>query len=222
MGAARLPFPHPAESGISFGSNCHKEAKVFRVPLLVALSLVIAFGGGIMFTLYALDATAGFGAIQLGAWEAFPSLHTIDADPYAKSHRARAGRLLYGSAEGLAFSAADDDSGGRLSAGCSYRITGQTPPARLWTLFTAGSDGKPLPAIADRPSAINSWTVLRNPDSSFTITLSQGAQAGNWLALPVSGNFRLVLTLLDSPAAGNSGLIDLSMPKLEKIGCGHA
>jgi hypothetical protein len=195
---------------------------VFRVPLLVALSLAIAFGGGIMFTLYALDATAGFGAIRLGAWEAFPSLHTAEADPYAKSHRARAGRLLYGSGEGLVFTALDDDGGSRLVTGCRYRISGQTPPARLWTLFIAGDDGEPLPPIAGRPSAINSWTVLRNPDSSFTITVSQDAQAGNWLALPASGVFRLVLTLLDSSAAGNSGLIDLSMPKLEKIGCGHA
>jgi hypothetical protein len=195
---------------------------VFRVPLLVALSLAIAFGGGIMFTLYALDATAGFGAIRLGAWEAFPSLHTASADPYAKSHRARAGRLLYGTAEGLVFTALDDDRGARLIAGCSYRISGQTPPARLWTLFTAGSDGEPLAPITGRPSAINSWTVLRNPDSSFEVTVSPDAHAGNWLALPASGTFRLVLTLLDSPAAGNSGLIDLAMPRLERIGCGHA
>jgi hypothetical protein len=195
---------------------------VFRVPLLVALSLAIAFGGGIMFTLYALDATAGFGAIRLGAWEAFPSLHTVEADPYAKSHRARAGKLLYGTAEGLVFTAVDDDGGARLTAGCSYRIAGQTPPARLWTLFTAGEDGEPLPPIEGRPSALNSWTVLRNPDSSFDVTVSQDARAGNWLALPAAGDFRLVLTLLDSPAASNSGLIDLSMPKLEKIGCGHA
>lgn len=195
---------------------------MFRVPLLVALSLAIAFGGGIMFTLYALDATAGFGAIRLGAWEAFPSLHTAAADPYAKSHRARAGRLLYGTAEGLVFTALDDDRGARLVAGCSYRLSGQTPPARLWTLFTAGDDGEPLAPIAGRPSAINSWTVLRNSDSSFNITVSPDAHAGNWLALPASGTFRLVLTLLDSPAAGNSGLIDLAMPRLERIGCGHA
>jgi hypothetical protein len=197
--------------------------RVFRVPLLVALSLVIAFGGGIIFTMYALDVTSGFGAIRLGAWQAFPEMHTADADPYAKSHRARAGRLLYGTAEGLGFTATEDDDGQRLNAGCSYRISGQTPPARLWTLFIAGNDGEPIdPPVAGRPVAINSWTALRNPDSSFVLFVSSGAQAGNWLALPAAGTFRLVWTLLDTPAAGNSGLIDLSMPKLEKIGCGHA
>ncbi|WFR97405.1 DUF1214 domain-containing protein [Rhizobium tumorigenes] len=195
---------------------------MFRVPLLVALSLAIAFGGGILFTLYALDASAGFGAIRLGAWQAFPALHTADADPYAKSHRARDGRLLYGTAEGLEFTAGDDDGHDRLSAGCRYRISGQTPPARLWTMFSVAPDGKPLAAQPGRPAAINSWNVLRDSDSSFSIVVSRDAAAGNWLALPPAGNFKLVLTLLDTPAAGSAGLIDLSMPKVEKIGCDHA
>jgi hypothetical protein len=195
---------------------------VFRVPLLVALSLGIAFGGGIRFTLYALDAMAGFGVITLGAWQAFPNLHTADADPYAKAHRSRTGELLYGTAEGLEFTADADDSHGRLNARCSYRISGQTPPARLWTLFSIGPDGKPLTSANGRPTALNSWIALRNPDSSFTISVSQDAQPGNWLAVPDNGSFRLVLTLLDTPAAGSSGLIDLSMPTIQKIGCAHA
>ena len=66
---------------------------MFRFPLFIAITLIVAFGGGIMISLYALDATQGFGAIKLGAWEAFPALQTVEADPYAKSHRARAGKL---------------------------------------------------------------------------------------------------------------------------------
>ena len=89
---------------------------MFRFPLFIAIMLIVAFGGGIMVSRYALDATQGFGAIKLGAWEAFPELQTADADPYAKSHRARAGKLLYGSAEGLTFTAGVDDHGDRLNA----------------------------------------------------------------------------------------------------------
>ncbi len=37
-----------------------------------------------------------------------------------------------------------------------------------------------------------------------------------------TGSFALVLTLLDTPTAGSSGLIDLAMPKIVKTGCGHA
>lgn len=186
------------------------------------MTLIIAFGGGIMISLYALDATAGFGAIKLGAWEAFPELQTEGADPYAKSHRARAGRLLYGNAEGLMFTARVDDTGERLNAACNYRIVGQTPPARIWTLFTADNSGNPASLRDGLPGAMNSWTVLRQPDSSFSIDISAQARPGNWLAVPAAGTFQLVLTLFDTPTAGSSGVIDLAMPKLEKIGCGNA
>ncbi len=110
---------------------------MFRVPFLIAIALTIAFGGGIWSTLIALDATIGFGAIKLGSWEAFPQAQTVQADPYAKSHRANAGKLLYASAEGLTFIAAIDEAGDRLTGNCSYRVTGHTPPARFWTLFAA-------------------------------------------------------------------------------------
>jgi hypothetical protein len=195
---------------------------VFRVPFLIAIALVIAFGGGIWSTRMALDATVGFGAIKLGPWEAFPEAQTVDADPYAKSHRANAGRLLYASAEGLAFTAAVDSSGAPLNGGCSYRISGRTPAARFWTLFSIAAGEPAASARSDLPTALNSRTVLRNSDSSFEISVASSAQAGNWLAVPAARPFRLVLTLLDTPTAGSSGLIDLAMPGIEKIGCDHA
>jgi hypothetical protein len=195
---------------------------LFRLPLLVALSLIIAFGGGIWSTLIALDATEGFGAIRLGAWEAFPQAQTIDADPYAKAHRANDGRLLFGGAEGLTFSASVDSAGAPLSGQCSYRMTGQTPPARLWTLFAQSSGGEAATAFGDLPTALNSHTVLRRADGSFEITISAAAAPGNWLAVKSGQSFRLVLNLLDTPTAGSTGLIDLTMPSLQRIGCGNA
>lgn len=193
-----------------------------RIPFLVAIALAFAFGGGIASSIWALKATAGFGSIAIGPWVAFPQAQTAAADPYAKAHRARAGELLFGSAEGLMFSAATDDSGARLSAACSYDISGITPPARFWTLYAMTSDGVTLRPGPDLPSAINSWTVLRARDSSFVIHASPVAKPDNWLAIRHSGSFRLVLTLLDTPTAGSSGLIDLAMPKIVKTGCGNA
>ncbi|KOF12524.1 membrane protein [Ensifer adhaerens] len=195
---------------------------MFRIPLLVALTLAIAFGGGIASAVWALKATVGFGSISIGPWVAFPEAQTENADPYAKAHRARAGELLYGGAEGLTFTAQTDDKGEKLSAACSYDVSGLTPQARFWTLYAANADGQPLRPGSDLPSAINSWTVLRAEDSSFTIHVSPIAKPDNWLALRHSGTFRLVLTLLDTPTAGSSGLIDLAMPKVVKTGCGDA
>lgn len=196
---------------------------MFRVPFLIAIALLIAFGGGIWSTREALDATVGFGAIRLGPWEAFPEAQTAKADPYAKSHRANAGKLLYASAEGLTFTAAVDDSGQRLTGNCSYRLSGRTPPTRFWTLFASDAAGTPPQADTDLPFALNSRTVLRQADGNFTIEISATAKPMNWLAVPPGGRrFRLTLTLLDTPTAGSSGLVDLSMPKIEKTGCVNA
>ena len=71
---------------------------MFRTPFLIATALAVAFGLGILSSIYALRATVGFGAIALGPWTAFPAAQTVDADPYAKAHRARDGRLLLGGA----------------------------------------------------------------------------------------------------------------------------
>lgn len=195
---------------------------MFRTPLLVALALAIAFGGGIVSALKALDATIGFGAIRLGAWEAFPAAQTKAADPYAKAHRARGGQLLYGGAEGLSFTAAFDDGNRRLDARCTYRISGETPPARLWTLFASAPDARPLPLRPGLSPAVNALSVLRQPDNGLAILVSAAPQPGNWIALPESGAFRLTLTLLDTPTAGSSGLIELSMPRIENLGCADA
>ncbi|MGG7519534.1 DUF1214 domain-containing protein [Allorhizobium undicola] len=194
---------------------------MFRVPILVAVALLVAFGLGIQSTLVALNATVGFGEISIGSWRAFPQAQTAEADPYARSHRARAGRLLMGSAEGLTFIATTDDRGEELTTACRYRMEGSLPPARFWTLYAADSDAAALAVAEGLPGALNSVIAQKHQSGGLTVTISARAEPGNWLALPASPRaFMLTLTLLDTPAAGNSGLVDVSMPKLAKIGCG--
>lgn len=192
---------------------------MLRLPFFVALALLTAFGLGIGSAVAMLDASSGFGAIRLGAWAAFPEAQTERADPYARSHRARAGKLLYAAAEGLQFQADSDDAGTRLSPRCTYAMDGITPPARFWTLYAANQDMEPLVPAQYRPRAFNAWNVLRRPDGSFRVLISARAQPGNWLALNEGQPFRLVLTLLDTPTAGSSGLLEIRMPTLEKVSC---
>lgn len=197
-------------------------AGLFRIPFLVALALIITFGLGTWSAVEALKATAGFGGIRLGTWEAFPQAQMATADPYAKAHRARAGKLLLGGAEGLSFTATKDAAGQPLNGDCTYVISGINPPARAFTLFATDMADTVLSAGNDLPGALNSWTVLRAADNSFYITVSPNAHAGSWLATRHSGPFKLVLTLLDTPTAGSTGLIDLTMPTLTKTGCGKS
>jgi hypothetical protein len=195
---------------------------MFRIPLLVAISLTIAFGGGIGLTRYVISHSSGFGAITIGAWEAFPKAQTDQADPYAKSHRAKSGRLLLGSAEGLTFYAANDDNGASLNAACTYTVSGDIPPARFWTLSATDLENRPISARPGLPSALNSHDVLYHADGSLTFTVSSKPAPGNWLAITPGRRFHLALTLFDTPAAGNSGLIDLTVPTITKGACGNA
>jgi hypothetical protein len=192
---------------------------MFRLPFLVALALLTTFGLGVGSAVMMLNASSGFGAIRLGAWQAFPDAQLASADPYARSHRARAGRLLLGSAEGLQFQASVDDDGRGLNPACIYEIRGETPPARFWTLFAANRELDPIVVDEALPSALNSRTVLRNEDGSFVIHVAAKAQPGNWLTIPPAGSFKLVLTLLDTPAAGSSRILEITMPKLARVSC---
>lgn len=192
---------------------------MLRLPFLVALALVTAFGLGIGSAVGMLDASSGFGAIRLGPWAAFPEAQTASADPYARAHRARAGELLYAAAEGLQFQAESDEAGNRLNPRCTYAVDGMTPPARFWTLYAANQDMEPLRPAQYLAPAFNAWNVLRRPDGSIRVLVSARAQAGNWLAINENQPFRLVLTLLDTPTAGSSGVLEVSMPKLEKVSC---
>ncbi len=193
---------------------------MLRVPATIVAILVLAFGGAGLTAVYALKATVGFGSIELGQWTAFPLAHKEQADPYAKAHRARAGKLLLGDAEGLVFVAGTDGSGAQLIGNCQYVVTGQTPPARFWTLHTTGTDNQLLPVEPAFPSSFHSQNVLKDQSGDFAIVVSDRPKPGNWLA--VSGTkdpFNLVMTLFDTPTAGSSRLLELQMPRIERGSC---
>jgi hypothetical protein len=192
---------------------------VFRLPALVVLTLAIAFGGGAWSASWMLKATSGFGAIQLGSWSAYPELQTVNADPFAKAHRAGDGRILLGRAEGLVFTAGTDETGAALSGRCTYEISGSTPPARFWTLRVAGAGGEPVEAPSRVPTSLNSWTTLRNIDGTFRIRLSGSPNPGNWIWLHADSNISFVLTLIDTPTAASVSMVELDMPKISLVGC---
>jgi len=195
---------------------------VFRLPALVLLTLAIAFGGGAWSASWMLKATSGFGAIELGAWDAYPELQTASADPFARAHRAGDGRILLGRAEGLVFAAGTDGAGTALSGRCAYEISGTTPPARFWTLRVADAAGTPVDAKPRFPDHLNSWTTLRRTDGTFSIKLNATPEPGNWIRLDAPGPVSFILTLIDTPTAASANMADLDMPDIRLIGCRDA
>ncbi|MEM6461271.1 MAG: DUF1214 domain-containing protein [Pseudomonadota bacterium] len=196
---------------------------MLRVPATIALILALAFGGAMITSVYALRATVGFGSIDIGPWTARPLAQTTRADPYSKAHRAQAGQLLLGDAEGLVFVATRDSAGARLVGRCSYTVSGQTPPARFWTLHTTDTNDSLLSVGAAFPAAFHSDNVLKSEDGAFDIVVGQKPMPGNWLSTgQYDEAFKLVLTLFDTPTAGSSRLLELQMPRIVLGACDGA
>ena len=57
-----------------------------------------------------------FGAVTAGAWTAWPTAGSADADPYSLATLARTGEVPLGAGEGIAFTA-EDDSRRRAAVG---------------------------------------------------------------------------------------------------------
>ena len=189
-----------------------------RLLIDIVIALVIAVTIGVSTAWYAIEHGFIFGAVTAGAWTAWPTAGSADADPYSLATLARTGEVPLGSGEGIAFTAEDDSAGKPLSGKCTYQVVGQTPAAQLWTLTAYDSEGR-LMINAARRTGFHSREILRRPDGSFVITVSSEVAPGNWLPIGRVDHFRLVLRLYDTPLTTGSRISDLTMPNIDKAGC---
>ena len=187
---------------------------MLRDALTILLSSVVAVGGGAASAWYALQSAEGVGALTVRGWTAYPDAGSPQADPYSKARVAREADLPLGRAEGISFSTARDSGGEPLRRQCSYRIEGEVPSARFWTVHVAAA-GAPDGGAAAR----SSLALMREADSSFVVVASRHPSPGNWLALNGQGAMRLVLTLYDTPVASNEDIAETELPQVLRIGC---
>lgn len=183
--------------------------------LLLVASLGIGFGASYL----AVETDVQFGALQLGAWRAYPASGTPEADPYSAAVYARTGRIPLASGEGLAFTAERDSAGEPLNPACDYLIEGNTAPARLWSLVALDRSHRLVPTVSGR-AALTSQHLLRRPDGSFAITSSPFARAGNWLpTAPLADGLIFVLRLYDTPLSTGTGVAEVDMPAIVRGRC---
>ena len=192
---------------------------MLKTALLIAFTLAIAIGGGGASVWYALEAREGIGAVTVGNWTAYPDDGTPESDPYSRARVAREGILALGRAEGLAFVAERDSNGDQLRRDCRYTIEGTVPPARFWTLHSAGEDMVAIASGTRRANALTSLQILHQPDGSLAISVSARPSPGNWLRVTGQGPMYLVLTLYDTPIASSTGVAGVELPQLLKAGC---
>jgi hypothetical protein len=190
-----------------------------RLLLDIAVAIVIATTLGFFSAWYAIDRGLVFGRIAVGGWTAWPNAGSESADPYSIAMLARTGEVPLGAGEGIAFTAETDKAGHPLTGRCDYRILGQTPGARLWTLAAYDGAGHLMTNAAHR-QAFHSREILRRPDGSFDIAVSTVVRPGNWLPIGPVERFKLVLRLYDTPVTTGSQIAGLTMPEIIAERCG--
>lgn len=188
-------------------------------PVVIIGIVLVSLGLGLGSAWLAAKAAAPIDSLRLGSWSTWPNAGTSKTDPYSRARLARHGELPLGAGEGLALYAREDADGAPLRSRCTYAITGQTPPARLWTLGLESFAGEPL-RVGPNVTAVGSETIVRRSDGSFEITVSPAAQPGNWLTSEGAEKYRVVVRLYDTTARTLTELTDISMPEILVKGCG--
>lgn len=192
---------------------------MIKTIFLTALTLTIAVAGGAGSVWLALDADFSADTVATGPWRAHPLRGTADADPYSRARFSRQADLALGIGEGLLFAAAEDSDGQRLRTACRYRLEGQMPPARFWTLHARDSEGAVIARQGARAPAIHSFAVLREEDNSVRVAISKVPAPGNWLALGGDGGFALTMIFYDTALASSALVAEIDLPRILREGC---
>jgi hypothetical protein len=183
------------------------------------LALAIAAVVGLGTTWLALSRGTAFGAIQIGAWTAWPKTGTREIDPYGRAAIARSGELPVGSGDGVAFYASSDDSGRPLDGRCDVSVSGITPQARFWTLTLYDPEGHLVGNAIDR-QVFTSQEIVRRSDGSFEIVVAPRARPGNWLPTNGIDSYVLVLRLYDTPVGvATRAAREVPMPAVSVRSC---
>ena len=189
-----------------------------RRVLVLFIGVALALALGLWTAWLSVRSPAPIDVITLGPWQAWPNAGTESVDPYSRARLARTGEIPLGSGEGLVLLAQTDDSGNPLTSNCDYRIAGQTPPARLWTLAVEDAEGR-IVSDRDTVAALGSDVLLRTPDGAFEIALSSDPKPGNWVSTDAARQFRVVVRLYDTTARLVTALTTLAMPRIVREGC---
>ncbi|MCX2722250.1 DUF1214 domain-containing protein [Roseibium salinum] len=193
-----------------------------RTLFTIAVILVLASLLGISSAYLVIEREQPLDAVTLGPWHAYPKAGTAEADPYSVAIYTRGAVIPLASGEGLALVAREDSAGRQLDPTCVYRIAGQTPSARLWTITTVNGHGNLVKTLSGRVQLV-SQNLLRNADGSFEITAAKAAHSGNWLPLAADARagdgLRFVLRLYDAPVTTGAALDGVNMPVIDRLGC---
>lgn len=168
-----------------------------RLVLAALATLAVAAALGLGATWWTVANGLPATGLRIGVWRAEPDLGSLAADPYEIAATVRSGEAPLSYGDGLAFTAVADDAGQALDAACDYELSGELPPARLWTLAAFRPDGRRL-SEGPNDLTLTSADVVRGSGPGLSIILSRRARPGNWAPLDGEGPFVLRLALYET------------------------
>ena len=186
------------------------------------LSLFLVLFGGAAIGVYsaklALDANLSGDLTRAGPWEIRMSESLESADPYARAERARSGAIPLAAGEGFTLKARIDSDGRPLDGHCIYRVTGDTPAARFWSLTLFDEEGQVVPNAARRQS-FSSTELSRDDKGRYAIAIASEVQPGDWLPAPATTGFVLLLRLYDTPVGAGASVTSRQVPAISRRAC---
>lgn len=222
-------------------NNPSSRLKWRTLALMVGLAIAVGLGTA----WWAVRRTGSLGA-QVGAWRVSTLAGGANADMYTRARVAVGGLLALNREETMYYLAQEDSQGRPLRARCTYRIFGQAPAARWWSItayaqdyflfdnpakrysFSSGNlklDDQGRFSFVSAPQALvpvmeTAGHAKASPPPSLGLTQSGSSGGGMDAWLPTPGDSGLLFTLRvynPSPAlAASPG--QLNAPTIERQG----
>lgn len=163
-------------------------SNLFKILLSVVIALILGIGSAF----WAIRNTSQAGWLPNGAWRVNPAIGSEELGMYSRAAVALGGLFAMQKSEAIYFVAYTDDEGRPLQSNCDYRIEGTDLDSRWWSITLYGSDFFLIPNNQNRYS-YNGGNLIREPDGSYRIWISNSARQGNWI--PSGNEEQLHLTL---------------------------
>lgn len=155
---------------------------------------------------------------KLGPWQTWPGAGTPNADPYTRAHFVSSQRLPLSRFEVLELEARFGSTGSAISSSCSYRIVGQMPPVRRWSLSSYNVDDAENTANGVNSTVTSAQANLK-ADGRLELMLSTSPQTGNWLRPNGDGDQVLVLRLFNPTYSAGRDSIGGPPLTIERVAC---
>ncbi|MFA5077883.1 MAG: DUF1214 domain-containing protein [Dehalococcoidia bacterium] len=182
------------------------------VKILLGIVVALLLGGviGIGSAVLAIERSAVSSSVINGPWRTNLATGSEQHDMYNRAWFAIHALLGLNQSESIYYFAYTDDSGERLNGDNVYRIEGNVPDARWWSITVYGEDDFLIPNEMNCYSYSGN-SVTYDQDGKYTIYLSKNQKPGDWIPLGDQKSFSLALRLYNpgDSVRNNPATVDL-------------